>query len=190
MHILITGLVIFFGVHSISIINVSWRDHVVTRIGLLTWQGIYSLISVIGLTLIIYGYTLAQQAAVILYLPPAWLYWVAILLLVFIFPLLLATYMPGRIQTITRHPMLAATKLWAFAHLLVNGNLADVVLFGAFLFWAVVERISLKRRRPDLVPMLPSSRANDAIIIVVGLLLYVVFIVWLHEWITGISLIR
>jgi uncharacterized membrane protein len=187
MYVLIAGLVIFLGVHSISIINVAWRDRVVARIGVLLWQGIYSLISVIALIMIIQGYQTAQQAPIILYLPPAWLNPVALVLLIFIFPLLLAAYIPGRIQTITKHPMLAATKIWAFAHLLVNGSLADVVLFGSFLAWAVLDRISLKRRRPDSMPMLPATKANDTIVIVAGLLLYAVFLFWAHEWVIGIS---
>jgi uncharacterized membrane protein len=177
----------FFGAHSISILNVAWRDRVVNRIGIFSWQGIYSLISLVGLILIIEGYQVARQSPVILYLPPVWLQHLALLLLIFVFPLLLATYIPGRIQTITKHPMLAATKIWAFSHLLVNGSLADVVLFGSFLSWAVADRISLKRRNSDSIPMLPSSRANDFIIIVVGILLYIVFFFWLHEWLIGIS---
>jgi uncharacterized membrane protein len=177
----------FFGAHSISIINVAWRDRVVARIGIFSWQGIYSLIAIIGLILIIQGYPVARQSPVILYLPPVWLQHLALVLLVFVFPLLLATYIPGRIQTLTKHPMLAATKIWAFAHLLVNGSLADVILFGSFLGWAVADRISLKHRGKGSVPMLPSSAANDIIIIVFGLLLYLAFFFWLHEWLIGIS---
>ena len=187
MSILIVGLLMFFAVHSISIVNVAWHDRVVARIGIFSWQAIYALISIIGLILIIQGYQVARQSPVILYLPPVWLQHLALFLLTFVFPLLLATYIPGRIQTVTKHPMLAATKIWAFAHLLANGSLADVVLFGSFLAWAVVDRISLKRRNNASIPMLPSSQANDFIIIVVGLVLFLVFFFWLHEWLIGIS---
>jgi uncharacterized membrane protein len=109
------------------------------------------------------------------------------LLLVFIFPLLLATYLPGRIQKATKHPMLVATKIWALAHLLANGGLADVVLFGGFLAWAVVDRISLKRRTPLPVPGAPPSRINDILAIVLGLGLYVAFVLWLHKMLIGVS---
>jgi uncharacterized membrane protein len=159
----------------------------VTRIGLMPWQGLYSLIAITGFVLIVYGYGLARQDPTILYTPPTWLRHVSLLLLVFIFPLLLATYLPGRIQKATKHPMLAATKIWAFAHLLVNGSLADVVLFGSFLAWAVVDRISLKHRTPLPVTGAPPSRLNDIIAIIAGLGLYVAFVLWLHAWLIGVS---
>ena len=85
--------------------------------------------------------------------------------------------------------MLAATKLWALAHLLANGNLADVLLFGSFLVWAVVDRISLKRRTPPQVPALPSSRVNDVLVVVLGLALYVAFVFRGHEWLIGVPLL-
>ena len=95
--------------------------------------------------------------------------------------------LPGRIRTITKHPMLVATKIWALAHLLANGSLADVILFGSFLVWAVADRISLKRRSPLSVPSLPSSRVNDAIAVVLGLALYLAFIFGVHAWLFGVS---
>ena len=189
MSLLIIGLLLFFATHAISIVNVSWRDRVAARIGTLTWQGLYSLAAMAGLLLIIWGYSLARQDPVVLYLPPVWLRHGAMLLLIFVFPLLLATYLPGRIQTATKHPMLVATKLWALAHLLANGNLADVLLFGSFLVWAVVDRISLKRRTPPQVPALPSSRINDVLVIVLGLALYVAFVFRGHEWLIGVALL-
>jgi uncharacterized membrane protein len=187
MATLIIGLVLFLGAHSISIINASWRNRVVERIGVLPWQGLYSLIAIAGFILIINGYSIAKLDAVILYQPPTWLRHVALLLMVFVFPLLLATYLPGRIKTATKHPMLTATKTWALAHLLANGGLADAVLFGSFLVWAVVDRISLKRRTPLPVPGAPPSRLNDAIAVVFGLGLYVAFLFWLHARLFGVS---
>jgi uncharacterized membrane protein len=85
-----------------------------------------------------------------------------------------------------KHPMLAAVKFWAFAHLLANGMLADVLLFGGFLAWAVVDRISLKRR-PQTLPTAPAGPLNDLIAIVGGLVLYVIFIGWAHRWLIGVS---
>lgn len=189
MSLLIIGLLLFFAVHSISIVNVSWRDQVAARLGVMTWQGLYSVAALAGLVLIIWGYGLARQDPLVLYLPPAWLRQGATVLQVFVFPLLLATYLPGRIQTATKHPMLVATKLWALAHLLANGTLADVLLFGSFLAWAVVDRISLKRRTPPPVSTLPPSRLNDALVIVLGLALYAVFVLWGHGWLIGVPLI-
>jgi uncharacterized membrane protein len=187
MTLLIGGLIIFFAVHSIAIVADDWRRRVILKIGEWTWKGLYSVIAALGLALIIGGYALARATPLILYVPPEWLRYVALILLIPVFPLLLATYLPGRIQTATRHPMLAATKLWAFAHLLVNGSLADVLLFGAFLVWGVADRISLKHRAEPWVPRLPRSAANDVIAVVGGLGIYVVFTLWLHALLIGVS---
>ncbi len=184
---LIAGLVVFFAVHSISIVNASWRDRMAARWGERTWLGLYSLAALAGFVLIVWGYGLARQEPVVLYVPPEWLRHVTLLLLVFVFPLLLAAYLPGRIQATTKHPMLVATKLWAVAHLLANGTLADLLLFGSFLVWAVADRISLQRRPQRPAPGAPPAKGNDLIAIVGGLALYVVFVLWGHAWLFGVS---
>ena len=185
---LIAGLVIFFAVHSVSIFNESWRDRMVAQLGERTWQGLYSLLAIAGFVLMVRGYGIARLDPLVLYSPPLWLRHVAMLVLVPVFPLLLATYLPGRIQTAARHPMLIATKLWAFAHLLANGMLADVLLFGGFLAWAVADRISMKRRIQRPVPGVPPAKLNDIVAVLLGLVLYVVFVFWLHGWLIGVSL--
>jgi uncharacterized membrane protein len=188
MALLILGLVLFLGAHSVSIVAAPWRDAMAARLGN-AWRGLYSLVSLVGFALIVYGYGAARAELVILYVPPLWLRYVAVALMVFVFPLLLATYLPGRIRTAARHPMLAATKIWATAHLLANGALADVVLFGALLAWAVVDRISLKRRPPRPIATAPASRANDVIAIVVGLAIYAIFIHGLHAYLFGVPIL-
>jgi uncharacterized membrane protein len=187
MGVLLLGLAIFFAVHSISIVNEPWRDRMVAKMGEWPWKAVYSLAAVVGFVLIVKGYGLARYDPILLYTPPVWLRHLATLLLVPVFPLFLAAYFPGRIQAATKHPMLIATKLWAVAHLLANGMLADVLLFGAFLVWAVADRISMKRRTQRPVPGAPPSRVNDAIVVVVGLALYVAFALWLHTWLIGVS---
>jgi uncharacterized membrane protein len=162
----------------------------VARLGEWQWKGLYALVSVAGFALIVWGYGLARHDPVILYTPPAWLHTMAMVLLVPVFPLLLAAYLPGRIQTAVRHPMLAATKLWAVAHLLANGTLADALLFGAFLAWAVLDRISMKRRTQRPVPGIPPSRVNDLVAVVGGLALHAAFVLWLHGWLIGVPLIE
>ena len=189
MSILLLGLVLFFAVHSVAIVNAAWRDRMVRRVGEGLWKGVYSLIAILGLVLIIWGYGLARQEPVVLYSPPLWLNYVAIALLIAVFPLLFATYLPGRIQAAARHPMLVAVKLWALAHLLVNGSLADLLLFGSFLVWAVADRISLKRRTEPSVPRLPGTKLNDLIAVVGGLALYVAFVLWLHDWLIGMPVV-
>lgn len=187
MSVLVAGLLIFLGVHSVSIVSPPWRDRMAARLGEPAWQGLYGLVALAGLALVVWGYGLARETPTVLYTPPVGLRHVALLLMVFVFPLLLAAYLPGRIQTATRHPMLLATKVWALAHLLANGTLADVVLFGAFLAWAVADRISLKRRAPRPVPGAPPGRLNDLVAILGGLGLYVAFLLWLHPLLFGVS---
>jgi len=184
---LILGLLLFLGAHSISIVNDPWRNRMQARLGEIGWKGLYGVISIIGFVLIVQGYGAARLDPVVIYTPPTALRHVAMLLLVPVFPLLLSTYLPGRIQSAVKHPMLVATKLWAFAHLLANGNLADVLLFGGFLAWAVADRISLKRRAPRALHTAPAGKANDVIAVVGGLALYVGFVMWLHVWLIGVS---
>lgn len=190
MSILLIGLALFVAVHSISIVNAPWRDRMAARLGEWPWKGAYSLIALAGFVLIVWGYGLARAEPVVLYMSPLWLRYLAVVALVPVFPLLFATYLPGRIQTATRHPMLAAVKLWAVAHLLANGTLADIALFGGLLAWAVVDRISLKRRSPPFVPRLPASPLNDVIAVVGGLAVYGAFIVGVHEWLIGVPVVR
>ena len=187
MLLLIAGLLLFLGVHSLSIVNEPLRNRLADRLGVVGWQAIYALIAIVGFVLIIQGYAAARLEPVLLYAPPAWLRHASMLLLLPVFILLLATYLPGRIQRATKHPMLLATKIWAFAHLLANGMLHDVVLFGAFLAWAVVDRISMKRRVQRPLPGAKSSKLNDAIAVVAGLLLYVWFVKQGHAWLIGVA---
>jgi len=190
MLVLVAGLIVFLGIHSVSIVAPAWRAGVVARMGERPWKGIYSIASGVGLALLIVGYGIARHSPVVLYTPPAVLRHLALLVMVPVFPLLVATYLPGRIKTAARHPTLLAVKLWAVAHLLANGTLADVLLFGGFLVWAVADRISVKRRTPaeaHAVPAAPPRPMNDAIVVVVGLLIYAVFLFWGHRWLIGVS---
>jgi uncharacterized membrane protein len=190
MLVLVVGLVIFLGVHSVSIVAPGWRTATVARLGERPWKGLYSLASGVGLALVIVGYGMARRDPVVLYTPPAALRHLALVVMLPVFPLLFAAYLPGRIRAAVKHPFLLAVKLWAFAHLLANGMLADVLLFGAFLAWAVADRISVKRRSADEaheVPAAPPGAANDAIALIGGLAVYAVFIVWAHRWIIGVS---
>lgn len=184
---LIIGLVIFLGIHSISIFAHSWRNAMAAKLGTLGWKALYALVALVGLYLVVVGYNAARMEPTILYSPPFWMNHITMLLMVPVFPLLLAAYLPGRIKSTLKHPMLVAVKLWALSHLLANGALADVVLFGAFLAWAVVDRISLKRRPARPTPSAPSGRFNDIIAVVAGLALYVVFLMWGHLHLIGVS---
>ncbi len=184
---LLLGLVLFFGIHSVSILNEPWRDRMSERLGEWPWKGVYTLVASLGLAAMIFGYGLARQEPVLLYTPPAALRGPALLLLLPVFPLFVATYFPGRIKSAVRHPTLVATLLWSGAHLLVRGRLADVLLFGGFGLWAAADLASMRSRRPRALPGAPASPANDVIVLVVGIGLYVAFLLWLHRWIAGVS---
>ena len=184
---LLIGLVLFLGIHSVPIVAGPWRSAQIARRGEGTWKGLYTVVAVAGFALIVYGYGVARQSPVVVYTPPSALRHLALLLMLPVFPLLFAAYLPGRIKTAAKHPMLLATKFWALAHLLANGNLADVLLFGGFLAWAVADRISVKRRL-QTAPVAASARPmNDVIAVVGGLAVYFVFLFWLHRWLIGVS---
>lgn len=187
MALLVVGLIIFFGVHSIAMFAPQLRARARGRFGEIRWKGAYAVVSLIGFVLIVYGFGLARQSAVILYTPPQWLRHGTFLFMLPVFPLLLAAYLPGRIKTTVKHPMLAAVKCWAFGHLLANGTLPDVLLFGGFLAWAVADRISLKRRAPQALKTAPPTPFNDLIALVLGIALYVIFVGWAHVWLFGVS---
>jgi uncharacterized membrane protein len=183
---LVLGLVLFLGVHSVSIIAPAWRDRSAARLGN-AWKGLYSLITIAGLILIVWGYGIARRNPVVLYAPPVWTHYITAVLMLPVFTLFLAAYLPGRIKGALKHPMLISIMLWAVAHLIATGMLANVVLFGGFLAWAVADRISFKWRTLRPIPMAPSMKLNDGIAIVAGLVIYVIFEHWLHVLWIGVQ---
>jgi uncharacterized membrane protein len=188
MSLLIAGLVLFLGVHSVAMVLPALRARAIRRMGEGAWKGLYALVALAGFVLICYGFGLARQTPVILYSPPAWLRQVALVVMLPVFPLLIAAYLPGRIKTAAKHPMLAAVKCWGLAHLLANGSLADVLLFGGFLAWAVMDRISLKRRSaPQALRTAAPGPWNDVIAVVLGLGIYALLIGWAHLRLFGVS---
>ena len=187
MIIFLFGLVLFLGIHSVAIVAPAWRDvQAARRPG--AWKAIYSVVSIAGFVLLIYGYGLARQTPVVVWTPPTAMRHIALLLMLPVFPLLFAAYLPGRIKTAVKHPMLLAVKFWALAHLLANGTLVDIILFGAFLAWAVLDRIAVKKRAaPRVTPGAPPSAINDVIALVGGLAVYVLFVMWAHRWLIGVA---
>jgi len=189
MNLLLLGLLIFLAVHSISILAETRRDRMVANLGEMAWKGLYAVVAIVGFVLLVKGYALARQDPIVLYSSPTWLRHGAMLLLLPVFPIVLSAYLPGRIQSALRHPMLVATEIWAVAHLLANGTLADVALFGSFLVWAAAVHRSMGRRTPRTIPGAPASAANDVIAVVVGIGLYVGFVGWLHIWLIGVPVL-
>lgn len=189
MALMLAGFVLFFGAHSLQILR-PVRDGIVGAIGSGPYRGLYSIVSLVGLVLVVRGYNAWQPQAAVLYVPPAGLSHLSLLLMLLAFVILPAAYAPGHIKKTLKHPMLVAVKTWAVAHLLVNGDAASVTLFGTFLAWAVVDRISVKRReRAGLTApaaFVPSWRA-DAFAVVIGLIVYALFVWKLHFWLIGVS---
>jgi uncharacterized membrane protein len=183
--LLLLGLALFLGIHSLVIVAPAARDRLLAALGERAWKGLFALVSIAGFVLVIQGFGVARLATPVLYSPPALLRHLAVLVMLPVFPMVFAAYLPGRIQATLKHPLLVATKAWAFAHLLANGTLADVVLFGAFLAWAVAERISLKRRAPRPIATAPPGRFNDLIAVVLGLAVYALLLGGLHARLIG-----
>jgi uncharacterized membrane protein len=188
MTVLIAGLVLFLGAHTLTTARTS-RACLVARLGEGAYKGLYSLASGVGLVLIVWGFGRYRSAGYIpVWDPPSWLLPFTLLLMWFSFVALAATYAPaGRIKGLLRHPMLVAIKAWALAHLLANGDLGSMILFGAFLAWAVYDRIAVKRRG-DVGAARSGFTAGDAISLVVGSAAYAAMF-WLHPWLIGVPIV-
>ncbi len=185
MLVLILGLILFLGTHSVRIFAPDWAQARSAAMGENAWKGAYSVVSLVGFVLLVYGFGLARADTPVLYVPPAWMSHVTALLMLFAFIVMGVYTVPaGKLKPALKHPMLLAVKIWALAHLLANGDLASIVLFGAFLVWAVLDRISVKRRGVAIPEAGPVQR--DVIAVVLGLVLYGLFIWKLHYWLIGV----
>ena len=188
MTMLILGLVIFLGVHSVRIVADGWRTSTVARLGPGAWKGLYSLASIAGFALICWGYGLARQQPVVLWSPPLGMRHAASLLTLISFVLLAATYVPrNSIKAKLHHPMVLAVKVWALGHLLANGTLADVLLFGSFLLWAVLSFKAARRRDRAAGTTYPAGTlAGTGIAVVVGVAAWLGFALWAHGVLIGV----
>lgn len=188
MAILILGLVLFLGVHSIRIVADGWRTATIGRVGELPWKAVYALLSIVGFVLIVWGFGLARQQPVQLWMPPRGMRHLASLLTLIAFILLAATYVPrNAIKARLHHPMVLSVKVWALAHLLANGNLAHMVLFGAFLVWAVLSFRAARARDRAAGTVYPAgTAAGTGITVVVGAAAWAVFAFWAHGYLIGI----
>lgn len=196
MGVLVLGLVFFLGVHSVRVVAEGWRGAMVARVGEKAWKGAVSLVSIAGFVLVVWGYALARQNPVVLWpQPPVAVRHVAALLTLIAFVLLAAAYVPrNHIKARLQHPMVIGVKVWAFAHLIANNTLADLVLFGAFLVWAVVDFRAARRRgrvalaqSPHPGPPPEGEGVKTAVTVVVGVMAWAVFAFWLHRAWIGVS---
>jgi uncharacterized membrane protein len=189
MTILIIGLLIFLGIHSSRIFAETARQKFIAQRGENAWKGVYTVVSVIGLGLIIWGYSLARQQPIVLWNPPAATRHIAALLTLLAFILVASTYFKQSWMRVRfQHPMVLGVKVWALSHLLSNGTLADVLLFGGFLVWAVLCFIGSKKRDRLLKTQYPASQAKATILAVVaGVIGWLVMAMWLHGLLIGVK---
>ena len=191
MMVLVVGLILFLGVHLVPT-SPELRDGLKERIGEVPYKVIFSLLSLIGFVVIVLGFHKLQLHPgknPVLWDPPTWTRHIAVALMLPAMILLVASVIPSRIRTAVRHPMLIAIKTWAFAHLIANGDLGALLLFGSFLAFAVYDRISVKKRgaQGPLGNATPSSPINDVLVVVVGVALYAALLYGGHQWLIGVS---
>lgn len=188
MTYLVLGLVIFLGVHSVRIVADDWRTQSKARIGELSWKGLYSVASLLGFGLIVWGFGLARQQPVQLWSPPVAMRHTASLLSLISFVLLAAAYVPGNgIKARIHHPMVLGVMVWALAHLLANGNIGQMVLFGSFLLWAIVDFITARRRDRSAGTRYPGGTAGaTGITVALGVGGWIAVTLWLHGLLIGV----
>jgi len=182
------GLVLFLGIHSIRIFADPFRSTLRERVGANAWKGAYSVVSLVGFALLVWGYGDARITSASVWSPPVWTRHVAALLTLPAFVLLAAGNMKGsRIKARLKHPMVLGTKLWAFAHLLANGRVADILLFGAFLVWAILSfRAARGRDRRENIVYPEGTVAGDVQVVVLGIALWLLFAFYLHVRLIGV----
>lgn len=190
MLVLVIGLVVFFAIHLVPS-NVVMRDGLIARFGLSGYKAIFGIVSLVGFALIVIGFAKLQMHPgknPQLWVPPLWTRHLAAALMLPAMIALVAAYVPSRIHTALKHPMLVAIKIWALAHLLANGDLASLVLFGSFLAFAVYDRISVKKRHA-LGPLGAKTGPwyNDLIVLGAGTALYLAILLWAHQLVIGVS---
>ena len=189
MGLLLIGLVLFLGVHSVRIVADGWRTATIARVGERTWKAVYALLSIGGFVLLVWGYGLARQQPVVLWTPPAFMRHVTALLMLPVFVMFVAAYIPKNgVRARLHHPQVLSVKLWALAHLLSNGTLADVLLFGGFLVWSVASFRAARKRDAAMGTTYPKGGEFGAttITVIAGLLVYFVFVMGVHSAITGV----
>lgn len=188
MSALILGLLMFLGMHSSRILAEGWRTQVIAQRGPNAWKGLYTVVSLVGLGLIIWGYGQARLAPVVLWAPPVWTRHLAALLVLVSLVLVVASQVPGNsIKARLHHPMVLGVKLWALAHLLANNTQADMLLFGSFLVWAVLSfRSSRQRDRAAGTVYPPGTVGRTVLVVVVGVAVWALFAFWLHAVLFGV----
>ncbi len=190
MLLLILGLLVFLGTHSLRFGSDVRRDALIARLGAGRFKGLYSVVSATGLVLVVLGFGMARETPVVLWMPPAGMRHLTFLLMLVSMVLLAAAYVPrNAIRARVHHPMVLSVKVWALAHLICNGTLAHVVMFGAFLLWSVVLFRASRRRDALLdVQYVGGETVPTLITVGVGVFAWLVLLGWLHGILIGVRL--
>ncbi|RUL61493.1 NnrU family protein [Dyella dinghuensis] len=189
MLVLVLGLILFIGIHSVRIVADSWRTQFIAKHGLKRWKGIHSLFAIVGFVLIVWGFGLARQHPVVLYVPPIWLSRLNALFMLISLIFFAAARVPNNhIKAKFGHPQTLAVKIWAFGHLLAVGMLHDVVLFLPFLIWSIaLYAVSRRRDRLEGKVYPPGTVKGDVLIVVIGVVVWALFAYWLHSLLIGVK---
>jgi uncharacterized membrane protein len=188
MTILVLGLIIFFAIHGFTMARGA-RAALIAQVGEGRYKGLYAAASAVGLILMIIGYgTYRDAGRIAIWTPPEFLRHITFLLMLIAFILFAASYGQSHIRAVVRHPMLTAVKTWSLAHLLVRGDAGSILLFGSFLVWAVLARVSIKRRE-ERSPAITPAWTYDIATLVIGIVGYLAFLFGLHRWLIGVPLL-
>ncbi len=186
MSLLILGLVLFLGAHAFTMLREP-RAALIGRLGENAYKGLYSLVSLAGLILIIWGFGIYRAGGYMpVWNPPTWLRHLSALLLLPVLPLIFSAYAKGFVKARLKHPMILGVKLWALAHLLSNGDLGSILLFGGFLAWSVLAFMSM-RRREETAPAFVPNPGQDAAAILAGVIAWLALAFGLHAWLIGVG---
>lgn len=188
MTIMIIGLLIFLGSHSVRIFAENWRQQQVAKLGLTNWKLAYSAVSLVGLAIAIYGFGQMRFDPIYIWFPPVGLRHAVALLMLPAFIMLVAAYVPrNAIKAKLGHPMMLSVKIWALSHLLVNGRLGDIIFFAAFLVWAILAFKAAKQRdRMNPPAVVVTSTPATIATVVIGVVAYVLFAFYLHTLLIGV----
>lgn len=185
----VLGLILFLGVHTLRIVADGWRKRSIARIGILPWKGVYALASIAGFALLAWGYGESRYASAVLYNPPPFTRHIAGLLMLISLVLVAAAYVPrNHIKAALGHPMYAGIKVWAFAHLISNGRLVDVILFGAFLIWAIIGFVVSRKRDRAAATVYPAGdELRTVLTVIAGVGAWAALVSGLHLWLIGVA---
>lgn len=186
LSVLVLGLIVFHANHTFVSVRGA-RARAIARLGLPVYRIVFSAVSLIGFALIVWGFSdYRAHGWIDIWYPPAFMRHITVGLMLISVILLTAVFIPSHIKAWTKYPALGSVKIWAFAHLLANGDLGSILLFGSFLAWAVYARINAKGRKDEIMPVAPAGWGNDVIVMVIAVVAYLALGYVFHPIVIGV----